>query len=148
MSNTYQDIKTTLYAICKSYLTGKPYSSNTEIFDFEANIAVTKWPDKKVLIGIGDISIQNTGETHMVSCSFCVSTTPNDSNLELMTEVIGGLYDKFKPGKKVADILDPTGQVVGCFVTAKDVTLLPVGKTSTRPLQEIGVQFSVSYQNP
>lgn len=136
-----------IFKICNDYV--KTLNDPTvEVFDFDANIAVTTWPQGKNLVGVGDLTMQNTGSMYIVSCSLTVATLANDSNIKKLKKLVGGLFDTLQVGEVAGSIVDENGQPIGSLVVMQDLTVLPAGNTSTRPLREIAVQFGVTYVSP
>lgn len=142
-----EQCESSIFKICNDYVVSLS-DPTVQVFDFDANIAVTTWPIDKNLIGVGDLTIQNTGEMYTVTCSLAVATLANDSNLKKLKALIGGLFDKLKVGKTAGIIVNSLGAEIGSLKVMQDITVLPAGRTSTRPLREIAVQFAVSYASP
>lgn len=139
-----EQCESSIFKICNDYVIS--LNDNTvQVFDFDANIAVTTWPKDKNLVGAADMTIQNTGEMYLISCSLTVSTMANDSNLKKLKSLTGGLFDRLRVGHVAGRIVNDSGTEIGSLKIMQDITVLPAGTTSTRPLREIAVQFAVTY---
>lgn len=146
--SVYEQLKATTLKLCKDYISDKGLSSTVEIFDYDTHTVVTTWPDKD-LFGVGDFSIMNSGGMYVITCSITACTQADDVGLTRLMSIIGGMYDKLKPGEVIGVLVNPTtGAPLGTVTVSGNLALLPVEGTNSRPFQEIAVQLGVSYLHP
>lgn len=139
----YSDFLRSLQAYCNDFLTRKAITG-FEVFDFEAHAVENELPNFD-LIGINDYMVENQKDMYEVSCVLTICTKADDQNLNRLRGAISAMFAELKPGKTDIPIKSKTGLTLGNFVVHDPVTVIPVGKTKTRPIQGIAVSFGAGY---
>lgn len=141
--STYSDVRASLFNFCKGYVDGLSDNS-VEVFDFDSNTQESTWKVDKTLIGVSELTMTNLGEMHIGTCSIACATLNNDINSDDLVNHIGTLYDLLKPNSILGKWKNGiTGAEIG-NITLKEVSIIPYGKTNTRPLQEIAIAFAIA----
>jgi len=146
----YTDVKKSILKFCKDYIENNGLASKFDVFDFDAHATINELPNKD-LIGIGEFSIENNSEMYTVTCYIAVCTKADDKNLARLTPVIDGLFDLLRPGHKAMDVVRQSGntvQTLGQLVLMESVSVLPVARTETRPIQMLAIQLGSGLIDP
>lgn len=146
MTGPYFDIHTSILAYCKGFLQRTAFAADFQVFDFDAHAVIQELPNKH-LIGISDYSIENQKDMYMVTCVIAVCTMSTDNDLDVLYQVMDGLFSELKPGAtgERFPVLDGNGVKRGYLTVTGDVMAMPVGRTDTRPFQGIAISFGAGY---
>ena len=147
MTDVFNDVKASLLKYCKDVIDRNNLQGFVN-FDFDAHATIHQWPDKD-LVGVGEYSITNEDKHYHVTCLIAVSTRANDSQLQKLSNVIGCIFKELEPGFGGIQVVDSkTGQLRGNLVVMDDVSVLPVARADTRPIQMIAVRLGSSFLVP
>lgn len=146
--DVYNNVSSSLIKFCSDFIEDNGFSLTTVPFDFDAHATVAEFPEKD-LIGISEYMIENIDRQYIVSALICVCTQADDSNLQRLRPLIGGLFGKLIVGSSPVIVVDSEiGVPLGHLTVLESVKVLPVSRSITRPLQMIGVHFGSSFTTP
>jgi hypothetical protein len=121
----------------------QPKYPNIEIgyVDWEAHANINELPDTD-LIGSTTITItEESPEMFHGSFTIGVSTYADDKNLFRLRNYVGEIFNRLRPGSKVAFYDHETLEQKGWFNIVDGTTILPVTRADARPLQFVQCQF-------
>ena len=130
----YNDFQASLFAFCKAVAA----QYNMKVFKFDASTQIHEMPAEDV-IGVAEFTIESDGLD--VGHAMIMVSTVDDKNLDRMDAVIGDLYQRLMPSKKIPFVLASNGQHRGLLTVMEGTKVLPVAKTSTRPLKAVAVRL-------
>lgn len=143
----YFDIQQSLLRYCKEFIS-KNNLQDFEVFDFDSHGSINHLPDSH-LLGIGEFEIENDSNKYYTTCSITVCTKADDSALTILRPVIDKLFTELTPGSVEVKVVNgSTGKLAGNMVVMDNVTVLPVARTETRPLQMIAIRLASSFLVP
>lgn len=143
MANVYVDIKASLLKMCNDMFASSP--EQVQIFDFDAHATIEEFPEAD-LVGIAEYQIENLDRHYIITAMITVCTTAEDDQIVKLTQYINTIFDTLIPGYRTIPVVDSnTGVSRGNLVVMDNVKALPVGRTSTRPLQMVAVSFASAF---
>ncbi len=141
MTINYLGVQKSLLRVCSDFISQSNLTGFIP-FDFDSHGTINQLPDND-LIGVGELSLKNDVDDFMGTCYILVSTRGDDGNLVRLRPVVSNLFSFLSPGT-VLPLLDPqTGAEVGSMKITAGVSILPVARTKTRPLQMVSFGFSL-----
>lgn len=147
MADIYRDIHSSLLKYCKDFVAANYSSTGFQIFDFDAHGSVNDLPAVP-LIGVAEYALTDNVSLYEGECSIIVATQQDDYNLKLLRPVISKLFDALKANSHINVIRSSDGQIIGRLVLKEGVSVSPVARTKTRPLQAINLMFGSSFLVP
>jgi hypothetical protein len=142
----YFDIQQSLLKYCNEFI--KKNNLDFEVFDFDSHGSINSLPDSN-LLGIGEFEIENDSNRYYTTCSFVICTKADDAALVKLRPVVDKLFSQLTPGSiDIKVVTGTTGKLIGNMVVMDNVTVLPVARTETRPLQMIAVRLASSFLVP
>lgn len=140
----YSDCRASLLKYCKDFLT-KNSLTGYQVFDFDTHASLHDLPDEK-LIGISELSLENSDNTYVAYCMIGVATKANDTYLKELLDVMDKMYDELRPDH-ILQIVDKSDGVTpkGNLKVMDNVSLMPVARTNSRPVQFIAVPFALMF---
>ena len=138
----YTNIQASLLRYCTDFLQNHNLNDKFEVFDFDSHSSINDMPSDKDVIGIGEFSLQEDEKNYYATLYFSVSTTSDDANLKRLRPVVDQLFSQLKVGEALCPIINSeSSKIVGNLVVMNGTEVLPVARTTTRPLVMIGVML-------
>ncbi|WP_419902483.1 hypothetical protein [Kiloniella sp.] len=150
MNDTFKIVHTSILAFCNQFAEQSQTNNMSDtltITDFDAHADIQRLPTDEDLIGPLEFSMVMDEKLIEVTTNIAISTV-EDTNITRLRALTNSLFQKLTPGQRIP-LVDPTNRApIGTLVTMNGTAILPISRTSTRPLQLISVQMGADLAGP
>lgn len=137
-----RDLHASILRFCSDFAA----EHNMEVVNFDSHADESTMP-KADAIGMMGLSWEVDEDFLDVSVLIGISTL-DDTNLFRLIEKISYLYELLLPAKKISVYDADSGEEIGLFVVKNGTRALPVGGSTSRPVQHImvGLASTITFQ--
>ena len=145
MSNIYQSVQNSLFAVCKTFITdmANAYPANPliTVYNFDAFSQQNSLPSGD-LVGLHSYSIDIDSELATTNCKVCLSTD-NDRNLFRLNDLTGLLLKRLLPDTPVIVYDSETDSPLGQMKILNGTSVSPILQAVQRPLKMIAISAAL-----
>lgn len=116
-----------------SWALANSVSADVQFIDLDAHAVTHEWPSRD-LLGTAGVAMEAGDKIHEITAAFAVATF-NDINLFRHYQLMDRLYQQLQPESRIPIYDAVTGSVLSWAVVKNGSSIMPMGRSETRPIQ-------------